>query len=288
MKASILISSKDRRPLLRRTLWAVANRPPSCEFEVVVCDDGSEEDVLGELKTFSSRFPWKFVSFDSAAFEEATGLKKLWGNPAVTNNVAFRHATGDLIFQMGNEVIAVGDCFDNLLADAESVSARTPHWLVVSTTYDCPPEVLDTLDSYGSNLCQQDVVKCHKWPLQSSHYRSDVTNYVSLAPRSLWETLGGYDERYFAGIGAEDSDFVRRARALPDFRMEVSDGTSLHQYHGGRTRYYRPDPRVISEAKWAEGVAVNRAVYDAWDGKAANSQKWAFGTIGIKEVLTNQ
>lgn len=297
--ASIVISSHNRLGLFRRTLWAIAHRGPKVPFEVVVVDDGSTEDVLGELKLYSARFPWKFVRFDAAAFEAATGLTKFLNNPCVTNNIGFKHAAGDVIFQQGNEVIPWADCYDRLLRDvprevrvldgSPPAAATLPldHYLVVSTTYDVPRQHLERMDRYGANLTQHAVDQLVRWPLQSREYRSDVTNYVSLAPRATWEALGGYDERYYGGISAEDSDFVRRARLLPGFQMAVSDGVSLHQYHGGRTTYYTQDQRLIDNAKWEEGVAINHAIYHAWDGTHRNPQKWSYGTIGVGEIVTN-
>jgi hypothetical protein len=114
-----------------------------------------------------------------------------------------------------------------------------------------------------------------------------VTNYISLAPRALWEALRGYDERYYGGISAEDSDFVRRARKLPGFAQVVSEGVSLHQYHSGKTCYYSPPPSVITKERWAEGVAINHAIYHAWDGASRNPQKWPWGQLGTGEVITN-
>lgn len=291
--ASIVISSHNRLGLFRRTLWGIANRPPSVPFEVVVVDDGSTEDVLGELKLYSSRFYWTFVRFEAAEFEKVTGLRKFLNNPCATNNVGFRHARGHLIFQQGNEVVPWVGCYDRLLRDIPTKdyghigTEDARYYMVMSTTYDVPKQHLNGLDPYGSNLTQKVVDQLKRWELQSSAYRSDVTNYVSLAPRALWEELGGYDERYYAGISAEDSDFVRRARRLPGFAQVVSEGVSLHQSHDGKTRYYDPPPSVITKAKWDEGVALNHAIFHSWDQTSRNPQKWPWGVVGVGEVLKN-
>jgi hypothetical protein len=159
--------------------------------------------------------------------------------------------------------------------------------MVMSTTFDMPKQAIESIDQYGTNLSQRIVSSLEQWPLQSREYRSDVTNYISLSTKSLWNALSGYDERYYGGISAEDSDFVRRARCLPGFKQVISDAVSLHQYHKGKTRYYNPPPSVITQPRWDEGVAINHAIYHAWDGTYANPQKWPWGQLGSGEVITN-
>lgn len=279
---SILISSYNRTALFRRCLWSVAYRPPAVPFEVVVADDGSTEDVLGVLREFSACFPWKFVRVDSAAFERATGVARYHNNPAWTNNVAFRHSLGRLVALMGNEVIATEGVFASLLdGNPEGVD-----WLTFSTTYDLRKEWLERLDAYGQNLTANILKQCEQWPLQSEHYRSDVTNYLSVCPRAVWDKIGGYDERYVGGISSDDSDFVRRARAA-GVRTRIADGVTLHQYHAGKTAYYDPPADVITSARWDEGVRRNHAVYHAWDGTPRNPQPWPWGTLGVVDVTEN-
>jgi glycosyltransferase involved in cell wall biosynthesis len=287
VQASILISSYERLPLFRRCLWSIANRPPSVPFEVVVVDDGSPSDILGLVRQFSSRFPWTFVRLDTPAFERATGVSRFWNNPSLALNLAARHARGDWLYQQGNEVIAWGDVYDELWQG----KPPGPLSLSFSTTFDVPPSILDLLDPYGANLTDHMVRFCARYPLASVYYHSDVMAYVSLCSRSLWETIGGYDERYVGGLGKEDSDFMRRCRAVPGWAdgdcLRRSEAVSLHQYHAGRTRFYLPPPTTITPERWAEGERLSKAVWDLWDGSHRNAQPWPWGEYGVAEVIRN-
>jgi hypothetical protein len=280
-KVSILISSHNRLPLFRRTLFSIGtNLPKGYEVEVVLADDGSTEDIKGELRKWNASFAWKFINVDVSEFEAYTGMKKLHNNPCLTNNIAFKHCTGDLIIQQGNEVIATRGCYDRLLASIPDLE----YYMVATTTYDVNKENLVHLNENGSNISEGFMNLVRPWELQSPNYRSDVTNYLSIAPRCLWDRLRGYDELYYAGISAEDSDFVRRARTIPGFNFIVCDAVSLHQYHGGISRYYKQSPTLMPQQKWDEAVAVNKAIYHSWSGKTETEQQWPWGTLGVKSV----
>ncbi len=287
-EVSVVISTYNRYNLWKRTLHALATRPPSRPFEVVVVDDLSSENVLGLLRNYSSAFPWKFILFDRKRFTRETGVAPFFNNPAATNNVGVRHSRGKYIYLQGNEVIPWGKAYDELY-EQKSLEELS---VCFSTTYDVPPEVLNALDPYGVNLNREMLTHCSRYVLASPFYHSDVINYLTLLSRPLWDAVGGLDERFLAGIGKEDSDFIRRCRAIPGWKdvdnMVRSEAISLHQSHGGRTRFYPPDPSVITEDRWKEGEKLSKEVWDLWDGTHFNRQPWEPGTVGIIDVITNE
>jgi glycosyltransferase involved in cell wall biosynthesis len=285
-QVSILISSYNRLSLIKRTIFGIAARPPSVPFEVVIADESSDENILGLVQNFSKQIPYTFVRVDRHDFERQTGLKKFSNNPCHTHNVAFKHCRGEHIFLQGNEVIPWFGCYNRMLATRPK---DNDNYIIFSHTFDLPQQHLDQLTEYGGNIDSETVKSCRSWVMQGPSYKNCVTCYLSLTSRKVWEAIGGFDERYYAGIGCEDVDFWRRASALPGYYQEyLEDAISLHQYHGGVSHFYRPKPEVISEERLAEGARINRTHYDRWDGQAKNGQSWPCGVYGVREIHSNQ
>lgn len=284
---SILISSHNRANLLRRTLHSILKYPPDCPYEVVLADDGSTDDILGVLREYNS-LPWTFVRCDRVIFERQTGITPFFNCPAWTNNVAARHSVGDLLCLQGNEVMVTRSTYKELLRVTENNLRGTPISMAFATTYDMPVHLLGKLTRDGDNLDEALIEQCAPWVLQSIHFTSHVTNYCSVCPKELWDEIGGYDERYLGGIGAEDFDFVRRVRSIPSSIFSVCEGAiTIHQSHGGKTRFYNPRPDVIGISRFEEGCEINRERLKSWDGSFKNTQPWEWGSVGVTEIITS-
>lgn len=278
---SIIISSYNRIELFRRSLYSLVKNRPKEDWELIVVDEESTQDVLKEIRNFESQIPFKFVKVKTKDIEAKLNVKKYHNNPCVTNNIGFAHSSGDKIFLMGNEIIVWDDAINKMVQEIP----EDLNYLILSTTYDVPEQIINILDNYGQNLTSNMVKFCKHWPLQSINYRSNVTNYLSLVNRSAWENLDGYDERYFGGIACEDSDFYQRFRALSSNKVILSSAISLHQFHGGKTTYY--EPKDISKENWDKGVSKNREFFNKWDGSYKNPQGWKSGDFKV-EVITNK
>lgn len=299
MLASILISSHNRLPLLRRCLFSlqqeIAEGELQNEVEIVVADDGSDQDILGELEKYT--FPWKFVKVDNEKFtrevEKECGEihRHYFNSPAHTNNVAFANSCGRYVILMGNEIIATEGILKNILQSARMIELdENMDFIILPTTYDFKADRYG-IDEYGGNITTNHIDNASHWPLASLNYHSDVTNYFSLVKRTTWEKLKGYDERYINGIGAEDSDFIRRLRKLPNnytLRLGPEKGITLHQYHGGKTMYYEPKHDVVSKEKWDEGIKKNRVYWNVEPESYEAGHSWESGHYGILEVISNE
>lgn len=284
---SILISSFRRINLFRRALYSIWQNRPKEDFEVVIADEINDESelILAELHKYDSCFPWKFLKCSMEEFTRLTDISKKHNNPAWTNNCAFRYSKGDQLFLMGNEIIAYQDTFNKMLSEIP----QTEHYLAFSTTVNLDEEILKHLDPLGHNLHPEWISgHAYKYVLASPNYPADVTNYLSLCSRSVWTTLNGYNEGFLQGLAKEDSDFVRRCRAIPGWKdinnMVRSTALSLHQDHGSRTPYAKQT--CMSDEKWDELANLTKPLYNSWDGSCKNSQTWTIGE-GVIEIVSN-
>lgn len=277
MKLSILIGSYNRLELFRRTLYAVSVRPPSIPFELIVVDDGSTEDIVGELRKY--QYSWKFISLDMGRFYAQTGYTKYYNSPCVSYQIGYQHAEGDLIGQMGNEIIPIDQCFDWLISDLPKVEYA---WSV-SKTYDLRGGALKRLDKYGSNVDYFTLSQSLPYVLSNEN---NVPNYLSIFTRPVWEITKGYDWRYLAGVGAEDSDFIRRCFAIPGFKYCRSQAVGLHQFHGGASHLGPSIPLGVDKDWFLKGVAINRKLYESWDGKVELAVNWPLGDF-VKQIISS-
>ena len=285
IKASIVISSYRRADFIKKTLWSIALRSPSIPFEVVIVDETSSEDILSIVQSFGSKFPFQFIRFNLSEWEERTQVRKYWNCSAPCVNIGVKHARGELIYLMGNDVVAWGNVFDGLYGVYAESKEEFP--IIMSETYNVPSDILTLAGEYGQAINQAMVNHCKKWPLQKTKtYESLVINYCSISSRKLWEKINYIDERYMGGISAEDSDFVRRSR-VAGAKVIFTEHVSLHLDHGGKTMYRQPDPKNISQERFDEGCKINRSLYDNWDGKFLNDQGWPPGEYGVGEIITN-
>lgn len=280
-KLSIIISSKNRLALFKRTLYSIANRPPSVPFELVVVDEDSTDDILGELRKYD--FEWKFIKVDMDGFTKQTGYTKYYNSPCLCYNLGWKHSEGDLICLMGNEIIPLDQCFHWLVADLP----KSQYSWVVSTCLDLRGPALRRLDEYGTNINYHTYVDSLPYRLSDGGaVQNRVPNYLSIFTRNIWEKTGGMDERYINGIGCEDADFMRKCFALPGFQYYQSQAVALHQNHNGPSHLGPLTPEGVDKEWFLKGVDINRRLYQSWDGRVENPTPWPIGQF-VKEVITS-
>lgn len=255
---------------------AIAANRPTCDFEVVIADEGSTDPIVFMLKQFD--FPITWIKVEMAEFEKKTGIKKYHNNPALTNNIAFKHCKGDYIMLQGNDIIACDDAYNKMLEYRKRIKGMATQ--IYCDTYNVYSKELQSLVNAGAVDRVRYFLKIKQAVLQGRNKQADVTNYLSLADRTVWENLNGYDERYVGGQACDDSDFARRARKFCGYAENLyAPAETLHQYHGNITHGITADSSLYT------GLLANRKIFNDWDGDVKNKQEWPIGTYGIVEVI---
>jgi glycosyltransferase involved in cell wall biosynthesis len=165
-------------------------------FEVLVCDDGSDDATPETVARLARRTPYELRYLR----RERDGRR-----PAAARNLGLRHARGSLIVLLDDDMLARPDLlrtFRGCHADPDAVGIGYVYFLWpqpgLGLGFTCEPDPRETA------IHNPDVHR-RPWVLMTT---------ASLAlSRDLVERAGGFDER-FVGWGVEDTEFAYRLYLL--------------------------------------------------------------------------
>jgi hypothetical protein len=182
---SIVTATKNRSARLQAMLRALeAQTVPADSFEVIVVDDGSDDDTPDVLAMAAEHGP-----LDLRVLRQPQSA-----GPAAARNRGWQAARAALIAFTDDDCEPVPAWLETLLAFA----ADAPGAIVQGMTLPNPDEA-EGLSTFARSL---------EIAGPSPHYPTANILY----PRALLEQLGGFDEQYGAPAG-EDTDLGWRARA---------------------------------------------------------------------------
>ena len=203
--------------------WATTNRvyPVKAAIMVPRRADGGQRDVV-----------WEYVR----RHWEPMGLPIIEGHH---DDGPFNAAAARNRAAAGDWDVAVFVDADTIMFDHEPVQKAIR--LAASTGYMVRPYTRYTImDEAGSAALMASGEK----PRQGHRLlREAAHGGVNVVPRSLWDTVGGYDER-FRGWGSEDTAFELACRVLGGFRQ--LHGEVIHLWHPVSTDRNTSDPGFIA------------------------------------------
>ncbi len=233
MKLSVLFTAHNRAELLRKALLSLSSQSRLPD-EVVISDDGSEQDIPTLLRPTVTQmpFPIKYVRQPHRGFRAAK----------VRNNAA-RLATGDLLLFLDQDIIGTEKFVQTYTSDAFSGQFRVA-WPIRLTREQT--EALS--DQHIKQFNFEHIVTKDQLEKIAKQYRKDRNYYIlhklhlrNIGPklrsglfsvfREDYYQVNGFDERY-QGWGNEDDDLGRRlhvagVRGKNPFLREYP----LHLYH---------------------------------------------------------
>jgi N-acetylglucosaminyl-diphospho-decaprenol L-rhamnosyltransferase len=223
---SVVIVSYRVPELLRACLASVQREAVGSSYEVIVVENASGDGSAELLRT-------EFPDVRLIALERNIGF-------AAGSNLGARAATGEHVLMLNPDTELVGDTFTALLAYAR---AHPRAGLVGGRTLT-PAGGLDPGSCWGaqsiwslvcfasglSTLLKRsrvfDPESLGGWQRDTPRRVDIVTGCLCLAPRSLWDELGGFDEAFF--MYGEDADLAARARKLGYHPAITPDAVIIH------------------------------------------------------------
>ena len=226
IKNSVIISIKNRGDFLDRTLYTFAKQTmPKKEFEIVIVDDDSTDDLLDICKKHSSLSGLQFQYIKINTAKGAIPQKGF--TPALSNNIGFKKARGSVFIITGPESLQ-----KETNMELTWKACHGPN-CIYGIVYRAPPQFVDGLrsdrDWHSYTYLNQLLQRC-KPPLQKES-TGGFWWYYAATRKEYIIAVNGVDERYMEGICGEDDDFAYRMKFLGLNLAHNHDIFCIHQDH---------------------------------------------------------
>jgi len=284
VRLSVVLSVHNRSKLLARALetylWQTL---PKEEWEVVLVDDCSTEDLRAAYAPFVGRMNLRHVAFDHRRHPLWKARNPSWRlgepedwfhTPALTTNAGCHLARGEAILLCHPEVMHAPG---NFALGSEMCLRRAWAQRDLKKVHDVPPPGRDTAGAFVAGRCWLGTQATNRhfdadpfwgaggWDAAMravgadglDYYGKELYWYCAFVPRGAVAAVGGVDFAYLDGVAAEDDDF--RVRIVRSGRLGIYERAieALHQDHSDEGETHRDR----SQLKWKEGLARNRALY---------------------------
>jgi glycosyltransferase involved in cell wall biosynthesis len=230
MKVSVVISACDNRiAMFGRALdtWASQTMPKQ-DFELLVVDDAQREDLraLCRERALADGLNILFIRIDKN--RSVIPVKSFI--PALTNNVGFRRASGEVVVVTGPETL-------------QATRNLEVAW-TMRDRMECAYGLVFKANTVATDYIAKGWDRLRKLPiehiLQIPGAKADCLT-IPPHPPAYWYfmcvakqhivNIGGVDERFLGGLCGEDDDFANRMRAsgvTPVFEHRI---VGIHQDH---------------------------------------------------------
>lgn len=188
MKISVVIPTHNRADALDLTLSHLARQELDAPWEVIVSNNRSTDDTDQVVGRRSFPVPLQLVH------EQTPG-------PAATRNTGARHANGDYLLFMDNDILVEPDFLRRHLNALEN----HPGCWVVGQVVNLPEQERTPFGRFRKSFFPFTP------PGEPASETEAITGQNVSLPRANFEALGGFDESFFVASG-EDRELLLRAK----------------------------------------------------------------------------
>jgi glycosyltransferase involved in cell wall biosynthesis len=217
--ASIVISSFCRSHLLRLFFTSLILRKSEYKIEVIVVNDGVDDETLKVCQEFTEFFSIKYLFTGQRNKEKCVSC-----NPCIPLNKGIRLASSDVIILTCPEIFHLNRSVNHILKPllSDTLAISTP-----SSIY------CDDLGKFTKALLDSNYqIMASASLLLSEHTDfSDMPFFLGIHKKHLID-IGGYDEDFSSGYAGEDNDLMYRL--LTFLHLVRTEASVVHLYHGLR------------------------------------------------------
>jgi len=258
-KASIIIPTINNTKLVKDCITSLKNVTTGIDYEIIVVDDGSNQNIQNSLKKLS-----KQLNFQLICKSENTGF-------STTINRGIQAASGKYIVLVNNDIIFIQH---NWLEKMVKTTHQDPRIGIVGCRLLYP----DNTIQHGGMYFNSDHNRCsHYYRNQPADYNPAlninkvpfVTGALMLIKKEVIDEIGLFDESIFAS--PEDVEYCLRAREARWIIMYCGQAKAIHLE--GATRGTNPQNKI-----------------DKWHKKEMEDKKefWNSVTIPPKEKFKTE
>lgn len=235
---SIATPYYNRKPQFINTLKTIQKSKQIDNLELIVVDDCSSDEH--KLDDIPEQFP--FVKVITLKKED-----RFYINPCIPFNKAIKAATGDIIVLQNPECLHVGDILTDI------VNRITDDNYLTYGVYSASQEISSYINELPfENEHIFNMIKSQLMPMNNinyvsegqscwynhSIYRPAAYHFVAAISKKNMDKLGGFDERYYNGIGFDDDEFLYRIKVL-GLNIEIHDNPfAVHQWHYSENNFF--------------------------------------------------
>ena len=256
MDLSIILTSFQRANLLKWGLTSIARQNITCEYEILVLNDGMEDDT----KVVCDSFPNLPIRYIFTGHRNTPSMQ--WRCAGFTVNIGVKLAKGRNIIIGCAEMFLLDDLVQKMVEELD----KGPKRIVTTDGKDDTSRVfLDNIEeaertqNFGLYYHKAVVELCVRYPFFMGLNRQWVLD------------IGGYNEE-MTGYGYDDTEFARRLDQTGGTKVELSERV-VHLYH--RRNDDRPGIPSIHPP-----LFFNKKVYDETNGAQVVNVGKEWGVMG--------
>jgi glycosyltransferase involved in cell wall biosynthesis len=221
MKTTLILPSFKRAELLNLGLKSIARQTILNDLEIIVVNDGTEDDTKTVCKSFKKQLNIKYLFTGTRNKEEL-----IWRVPGFAINIAVKESNSDIIILSCPEIFHLENTIDKI------IEPLLTNEFIVSTVekvlFDQTSQIKNYLIDTDQDVIPEDIIKT---ALNNEHsvYAAGLPFFIGFHRKHFIE-MRGYDED-FSGYAGEDDDLKARFLTKGLLYYFNKETKVIHLYH---------------------------------------------------------